>query len=40
MAPFRASAGFTSEWKHFGFEADDAGVATLTFQRPDKLNAL
>ncbi len=40
MAPFRASAGFTSEWKHFGFEADDAGVATLTFQRADKLNAL
>ncbi|MFN2590745.1 MAG: enoyl-CoA hydratase family protein [Actinomycetota bacterium] len=39
MTPFRASAGFTSEWKHFGFSLED-GVATVTFQRPDKLNAL
>lgn len=39
MAPFRASAGFTSEWKHFGFDIDD-GVGTITFRRPEKLNAL
>lgn len=39
MAPFRASAGFTSEWKHFGFEIED-GVGTVTFRRPEKLNAL
>ena len=39
MAPFRASAGFTDEWKHFSFEVKD-GVGTVTFQRPEKLNAL
>jgi enoyl-CoA hydratase/carnithine racemase len=39
VSPFRASAGFTDEWKHFGFVVDD-GVATLTFQRPERLNAL
>jgi enoyl-CoA hydratase/carnithine racemase len=39
MAPFRASAGFTNQWKHFGFEVED-GVGTVTFQRPEKLNAL
>ena len=39
MPPFRASAGFTDRWKHFAFAVDD-GVATLTFQRPEKLNAL
>ena len=37
--PFRASAGFTSEWRHFRFEVEDR-VATLTFDRPDRLNAL
>ncbi len=36
---FRASAGFTSEWEHFDLAVDD-GVATLTFTRPDRLNAL
>lgn len=36
---YRASAGFTDDWEHFGLEVDD-GVATLTFDRPDKLNAL
>ncbi|MEV4317258.1 enoyl-CoA hydratase family protein [Actinocrispum sp. NPDC049592] len=36
---FRASAGFTSDWQHFGFTVAD-GVATVTFSRPDKLNAL
>jgi enoyl-CoA hydratase/carnithine racemase len=39
MSPFRASAGFTENWKHFDFEVA-LGVATVTFSRPDKLNAL
>ena len=39
MSPFRASAAFTEEWKHFDFALAD-GVATVTFTRPDKLNAL
>ncbi|RJQ76793.1 enoyl-CoA hydratase family protein [Pseudonocardiaceae bacterium YIM PH 21723] len=36
---FRASAAFTDDWKHFQFTVDN-GVATVTFTRPDKLNAL
>lgn len=39
MSPFRASPGLTSSWEHFRFEVDD-GVATVTFTRPGKLNAL
>ena len=39
MSPFRASPPLTDRWKHFRFAVDD-GVATLTFARPDKLNAL
>ncbi|MDQ3954296.1 MAG: enoyl-CoA hydratase family protein [Actinomycetota bacterium] len=39
MSPFRATAGFTESWKHFRFEID-GGIATLTFDRPDRLNAL
>ncbi|MQA99822.1 MAG: enoyl-CoA hydratase family protein [Actinobacteria bacterium] len=39
MTPFRASSGFTEEWPHFGFAIDD-GVATITFSRPERLNAL
>ena len=39
MSPFRASAPLTSQWQHFRFEVDD-GVATVTLDRPDKLNAL
>ncbi|MGH2573519.1 MAG: enoyl-CoA hydratase family protein [Actinomycetota bacterium] len=39
MSPFRASPGFTERWEHFGFELGD-GVATVTFDRPDRLNAL
>ena len=39
MSPFRATAPLTKSWEHFGFTVDD-GVATLTFDRPDKLNAL
>jgi enoyl-CoA hydratase/carnithine racemase len=36
---FRASAGLTQQWQHFRFTAAD-GVATVTLDRPDKLNAL
>jgi enoyl-CoA hydratase/carnithine racemase len=39
MSPFRESAPLTEEWKHFDFAVDD-GVATVTLNRPDKLNAL
>lgn len=39
MSLFRASPGFTESWDHFRFEVED-GVATVTFDRPDKLNAL
>jgi enoyl-CoA hydratase/carnithine racemase len=39
MSPFRGSAGLTREWKHFRFTLDH-GVATVTFDRPEKLNAL
>jgi enoyl-CoA hydratase/carnithine racemase len=36
---YRASAPITEDWKHFDFAVQD-GVATLTLNRPDKLNAL
>ncbi len=39
MSPFRGSAPFTEDWKHFRLERS-ASIATLTFDRPDKLNAL
>jgi enoyl-CoA hydratase/carnithine racemase len=39
MSAFRGSATPTQSWKHFGFSVED-GVATLTFNRPQKLNAL
>ncbi|WP_173124590.1 enoyl-CoA hydratase family protein [Kibdelosporangium persicum] len=39
MMVFRASAGITSSWEHFDFSVAD-GVATVTFCRPEKLNAL
>jgi enoyl-CoA hydratase/carnithine racemase len=39
MTPFRASPAITETWQHFDFGVDD-GVATLTFNRPEKLNAL
>lgn len=39
MSPFRSSAVFTESWDHFRFEVDD-GVATVTFARPERLNAL
>lgn len=39
MSPFRGSVPFTEDWKHFRLTRAD-GVATLTFERPDRLNAL
>jgi enoyl-CoA hydratase/carnithine racemase len=39
MSPFRGSAAFTESWNHFDFAVED-GVATVTFSRPDRLNAL
>ena len=39
MSPFRASAAITQDWKNFDFALED-GVATVTFSRPRKLNAL
>jgi len=39
MSPFRSSAAITQNWQNFDF-ALDGGVATVTFSRPDKLNAL
>ncbi len=39
MSPFRGSAPFTDSWQHFDVQRRD-GVATVTFNRPDRLNAL
>src|ERR1700722_6289681 len=39
MSPFRASPPLTDDWQHFDFSVS-AGVATITFNRPKKLNAL
>jgi enoyl-CoA hydratase/carnithine racemase len=39
MSPYRASAPFTSDWEHFDLSIAD-GVATVTLNRPEKLNAL
>lgn len=36
---YRASAPKTQQWQHFRFDVTD-GVATVTFDRPDRLNAL
>ncbi|WP_432825577.1 enoyl-CoA hydratase family protein [Dactylosporangium sp. CA-092794] len=36
---FRASARLTTDWEHFRFEKAD-GVATVTLNRPEKLNPL
>ena len=39
MTPFPGSSGTTDHWEHFRFAVDDR-VATVTFDRPDRLNAL
>ncbi|MFI1257533.1 enoyl-CoA hydratase family protein [Streptomyces netropsis] len=39
MSPFTGSAHRTEEWRHLRLTLD-AGVATVTLARPDKLNAL
>ena len=39
MTGFRASAGFTQEWRNFDFHVADS-IATITFARPEKLGAL
>jgi enoyl-CoA hydratase/carnithine racemase len=39
VTPFRASAGFTESWKHLRVEIAE-GIATVTFDRPEKMNAL
>jgi enoyl-CoA hydratase/carnithine racemase len=39
MVPFRGSAQLTEEWQNFDFDCSD-GVARVTLNRPDKLNAL
>jgi enoyl-CoA hydratase/carnithine racemase len=40
VSPFRGSPGFTEEWRHFDFRVDEDRVATVTFTRPERLNAL
>src|ERR1700732_1511631 len=39
MNAFRGSAAPTQSWNYFGF-AVEGGVATITFDRPQRLNAL
>lgn len=39
MTSFRGSAPLTQEWEHFDFHID-GGVATVTLNRPEKLNPL
>ena len=39
MTRFRASAPLTTSWEHFEFTVDEA-VATVTLNRPEKLNPL
>lgn len=39
MSPFRASVPLTGKWEHFRFSVAE-GVATVTLDRPGKLNAL
>jgi enoyl-CoA hydratase/carnithine racemase len=39
VSPFRGSAPLTASWDHFRYH-EDGGVATVTFARPERLNAL
>ena len=40
MSRFRASAPLTTTWEHFDFAVQRSGVATVTLNRPEKLNPL
>ncbi|HYJ68935.1 MAG TPA: enoyl-CoA hydratase family protein [Nocardioidaceae bacterium] len=40
MSPHRGSVPFTDDWRHFRLDRRPDGVSTVTFTRPDKLNAL
>jgi enoyl-CoA hydratase/carnithine racemase len=39
VSPFRGSSPLTDRWEHFHFDVADS-IATITFNRPDVLNAL
>ncbi len=39
MSPFRGSVPLTASWDHFRYQ-EEGGVATVTFDRPERLNAL
>lgn len=39
MSPFRGTPPLTAHWEHVGLAIED-GVATITLDRPEKLNAL
>jgi enoyl-CoA hydratase/carnithine racemase len=39
VTPFTGSSGFTEKWENLDFRIEDR-VATVTFSRPEKLNAL
>jgi enoyl-CoA hydratase/carnithine racemase len=39
VTPFPGSSGSSDRWEHFRFAVEDR-VATVTFDRPDRLNAL
>src|SRR4029450_5623110 len=39
MSPFAGAARFPERWEHFGYR-EEAGVATVAFDRPERLNAL
>jgi enoyl-CoA hydratase/carnithine racemase len=39
MSPFQGSAPTTTEWRNLSFSVDE-GVATITLERPERLNAL
>jgi enoyl-CoA hydratase/carnithine racemase len=39
LSPFRGSVPLTAEWEHFRYQ-EAGGVATVTFDRPERLNAL
>lgn len=40
MSLYRASAAITEKWEHFRFSVDELGIATVTLNRPEKMNPL